>query len=145
MPLSPRVTIQVLGTVGMLEAQFGIPTPGREGAAHLQRLGPESRCGPRGLVLSTSRLVIATRSLALRRTCRSILSSPSPARSAARPAAARLRPAAARLRRARSADAVPFRTARTTSPRPPSTAVPSRSRSSLLTLSTASSRAARPS
>ena len=53
-------------------------------------------------------------------------------------------PAAARLRRARSTAAVPFRTARTTSPRRSSAAVPSRSFSSLLTLSTASSRAARP-
>ena len=108
------------------------------------RLGPASRSGARRLVDSTSRLVIATRHLALRRRCRSIRSSPSPARSAARLAAARLRPAAASLRSVRSAAAVPFRTARTTFPRRPSAAVPNRSRSSLLTLSTASSRAARP-
>lgn len=49
-----------------------------------QRLGPESRSGPRGLGLSTIRLVISTCSLALRRRCRSSRSSPSPARSAAR-------------------------------------------------------------
>ena len=48
-----------------------------------------------------------------------------------------------RLRPARSAAAVPFRTARTTSPRRPSTAVPARSYS-VLTRSTASRQTARP-
>ena len=71
-------------------------------------------------------------------------------RSAARLAAARLRSprlaarrASARLRPARIAAAVPSRTARTTSTRPPSTASPTRSYSSF-TLSAALRRAARP-
>ena len=116
-----------------------VPTVGNH-----HRLGPESRSGPGRLILSSSCRVISICSLALRRTSRSIRSSPSPARSAARLAAARLRPVLATLRSARIAAAVPFRTARTTFPRRPSAAVPSRSRSSLLNPSTASSRAARP-
>ena len=106
-------------------------------ASNPQRLGPASRSGPRVGGLITSR----DRAVSRRQMSRNTRSSLSLARRAARFAASRWRSprsaarlADARLRPVRIAAAVPFRTARTTSSRPPSTAPPTRSYSFLALL-----------